>query len=170
MCGCASDEDRARRVDPVRSCERERQPRQRRPAPAARRAGGVRAERTLDRAGDLGRQARDAVGERVDGAARTPVEDQVRRRPVAGDGESPVELDGPTREVAVESAADEVLVCAGVGGVVHLGRVLVARRRPLPPGAYLANPAAFTIRAGLPVRSVIYYVGEQPMLGFEPAK
>src|SRR5207253_5275671 len=61
--------------------------------------------------------------------------------PVAGDGESPVELDGPTREVAVESAADEVLVCAGVGGVVHLGRVLVARRRPLPPGAYLANPA-----------------------------
>src|SRR4029079_2706955 len=42
-----ADQDRARRIEPVRSRERERQPGQRRPAPADRRSGGVWTERAL---------------------------------------------------------------------------------------------------------------------------
>ena len=41
-------------VDAVLACERERQARQRRPAPAGGRAAGVRAQRGLDRPGDHG--------------------------------------------------------------------------------------------------------------------
>ena len=59
-----ADEDRARRIDPVRSRERQRQPGQRRPAPAARRSAGVWAQRPLDRTGDLRRQLGDRRGER----------------------------------------------------------------------------------------------------------
>ena len=79
MRGPGADERRARGVDAVCARERERQARKRRPAPAGRRAAGVRAERGLHRA----RRPRSRGGRRPPraprGAVRAPVEDQVRR-------------------------------------------------------------------------------------------
>ena len=77
--GADADEDGARRLDAVRPRERQRQPGQRRPAPAARRSAGVGAQRALHRAGDLRRELGDRGGERAGIAARPPVEQQVRR-------------------------------------------------------------------------------------------
>ena len=93
--GAGADEHRAGRVDAVRPRERERKARKRRPAPAARRPGGVRAERGLDRPRDhRGKTAGGAV-ERGAVAVRVPVEDQVRRvRRWSRRGRAPSRRDG----------------------------------------------------------------------------
>ena len=70
------------RVDAVRSGERERQARERRPAPAGRRPGGVRAQRGLHWSGDLGRETREGAREDVRRVVGAPVEEQLRRPPV----------------------------------------------------------------------------------------
>src|SRR5204863_9383487 len=57
MGGSGADQDRTRRVHAVPAGERERQTGERWPAPAARGTGGVRAERALHRAADLGGEA-----------------------------------------------------------------------------------------------------------------
>ena len=56
-------------------------PWKRRPAPAGRRAPGVRTQRALHHSRYLDREARDIGGEGVDGVVRPPVEKQVRRIP-----------------------------------------------------------------------------------------
>src|SRR5439155_15277385 len=64
--------------------------------------------------------------------------------PVTSEGEAPPQLGGPTREVALEAAGDEVLVIASAVGAEHLRRVLVSRGGPLPPGAnFVDAPPGF---------------------------
>jgi hypothetical protein len=48
--GARSDDDRAGGIDAAATAEREREARERRPAPARRGSSGMRAERRLDRA------------------------------------------------------------------------------------------------------------------------
>ena len=83
MCAPDSDEDRARRIDLVRSRERQGQAGQRRSTPADRRSRGVWAQRALHATGHLGREVRDGGRDGVYGAAWHPVEDQVGRLSVA---------------------------------------------------------------------------------------
>ena len=86
-------EDAAGRIDAVRAGERERQPGERWSAPADRRAARVGAERVLDGAGDDRREALGEGRELVRGAARPPVEDEVRRLRVSPrDGLFPARL------------------------------------------------------------------------------
>ena len=114
----------------VCSRERERQPGQRRAAPAARRAGRVRAQRALHRAGDRGGEACDTGVEHVQGAVGAPVEDQVWRVTVAlssarsqpgtperGRRDEDPRLRSPGRRRAHE------------GHVLHAREALVGRRR-----------------------------------------
>ena len=63
--------------------ERERQPRERWPAPAGRRAAGVRADGALHGSVDRGREASEVGRECLRRAAGPPVEQQVRRVTVA---------------------------------------------------------------------------------------
>ena len=71
------DEHGTRGVDVVRPREGERQAGERRTAPAARRAAGMRADRGLDQARDRGRDACGHRRQRIRRGLRPPVEDEV---------------------------------------------------------------------------------------------
>src|SRR5215211_8972076 len=83
MGGAGPDHERPRRIDVVRTCERERQARERRAAPALRRAASVRAERGLDGSRDRLGKSSGACDEPVAAAVVVPVEDEVWRRRIA---------------------------------------------------------------------------------------
>ena len=83
MSGAGPDDDRARGIDIVRARERERQSRERRAAPAHRRAASVRAEGAFDGSFDLGGEACDQIVEPAGDAVGAPVEDQARIAEVA---------------------------------------------------------------------------------------
>jgi hypothetical protein len=82
MCRRGSDQARARWVDAVRMGECEEQPGKRWPAPTDGWAGGVRAQRPIDRPRDLSRNTSDAFSEDVGTTVGLPIEHQVRSRPI----------------------------------------------------------------------------------------
>src|SRR2546427_6045277 len=70
--------------------------------------------------------------------------DVQRRDPVAGQGEAPPQVCGPTGEVALNATRDEVLVLIGGMGAEHFSRVLVQRCPALLGGPNLAGASPTT--------------------------
>ena len=141
MRGARADHGRAGEVDVVTTRERKCQARERRPAPASRWPGRMRAERGLDRpsyaVGELRRRGGEALGR----AAGVPVEQEVWRVRVAA-----VERGLPVGPLERRSRDEDAGSLASRGSLAHErepldgGEALVhGRLLQLPEGSHLGG-------------------------------